>query len=229
MNQILVVDDDLDLRNMVCQYLIENQLPAIGAGSVQAADGLFAQHNIALLVLDINMPEEDGLSFLSRLRQRKDNTPVLILSGRAHEADRVRGLQLGADDYLVKPFGPRELLARVQALLRRSAAKPDAARILVFGAFHFDLDKIALYCGAQELPLSSGERALMKVFAEHPNRTLSRQELLSLLGDEYGERFERSIDVRVTRLRNRLGDTANAAHYIHTVRGQGYCFTPAQP
>ena len=211
---------------MVCQYLVENGLTAMGVGSVHLADALFAQRNISLVVLDINMPEEDGLSFLSRLRQRGDKTPVLILSGRAHEVDRVRGLQLGADDYLVKPFGPRELLARVQALLRRSAPRQDSPRILGFGAFHFDLDKIALYCGTQELPLSSGERALMKVFAEHPNRTLSRHELLSLLGDEFGERFERSIDVRVTRLRTRLGDTASTQHYIRTVRGQGYCFTP---
>ncbi|MEQ1556053.1 MAG: response regulator [Gallionella sp.] len=227
MSQILVIDDDKALRTMVCEYLLENNFAAMGVGSVQAADGLFAQHNIALVILDINMPVENGLSFLQRLRQRNDDTAVLILSGRAHEADRVRGLQLGADDYLVKPFGPRELLARVQALLRRTV--PKAPRHLAFGAFHFDFDKIALYCGIQEFSLSSGERALLKVFAEHPNKTLSRHTLLSLLGDEFGESFERSIDVRVTRLRTRLGDTANEAQYIRTVRGQGYCFTPNAP
>lgn len=223
---ILLVDDDTKLRDMIRDYLLEHGLDAQGVGNTIEADSLLSRERIALVILDINMPGEDGFSFLARLRQRHCKIPVLILSGRGHELDRVRGLDIGADDYLVKPFSPRELLARAQAQLRRAGGMNDSPREIIFGLFRFDIETVALYEGTQEIALSSGERALFKVFADNPHRTLSRHSLLSLLGDDFGENFDRSIDVRVTRLRARIRDDAAAPQYIRTVRGQGYCFTP---
>jgi two-component system phosphate regulon response regulator OmpR len=226
MSAILLIDDDTKLRDMVRDYLLEHALPSFGVSNTSEADLLLSQQNIALVILDINMPGEDGFSFLTRLRKRHCNLPVLVLSGRGHELDRVKGLDLGADDYLVKPFSPRELLARAQAQLRRAGSMSNAPREIRFGQFRFDIDKVALFEGSQEVVLSSGERALIKAFADHPHRTLSRHTLLGLLGDDFGESFDRSIDVRVTRLRSRIKDDAASPKYIRTVRGQGYCFTP---
>jgi two-component system, OmpR family, phosphate regulon response regulator OmpR len=226
MSTILLIDDDTKLRDMVRDYLLEHELATVGVANTGEADLILSQQNIALVILDINMPGEDGFSFLTRLRKRLCNIPVLILSGRGHEFDRVKGLDLGADDYLVKPFSPRELLARAQAQLRRAGGMGNTARDIKFGQFRFDIDKVALYEAAQEVILSSGERALMKAFADHPHRTLSRHTLLGLLGDDFGASFDRSIDVRVTRLRSRIKDDAASPRYIRTVRGQGYCFTP---
>lgn len=226
MSTILLIDDDVKLRDMVRDYLTEHGLHALGVGNTTDADAVLAHDSISLIILDINMPGEDGLSFLGRLRQRHCNIPVLILSGRGHELDRVRGLDIGADDYLVKPFSPRELLARTQAQLRRAGAMSNTPREINFGNFRYDIEKVALFEGIQEIHLSSGERALIKVFADNPHRTLSRHTLLSLLGDDFGESFDRSIDVRVTRLRARINDDAASPKYIRTVRGQGYCFTP---
>ena len=226
MSTILLIDDDLKLRDMIRDYLSENGLQSLGAGNTLEADAILVRDPVSMVILDINMPGEDGLSFLVRLRQRHCNIPVLILSGRGHELDRVRGLDVGADDYLVKPFSPRELLARAQAQLRRAGVLNGAPREILFGQFRYDIEKVALFEGVQEIPLSSGERALIKVFADNPHRTLSRHTLLSLLGDDFGENFDRSIDVRVTRLRSRIKDDAGSPKYIRTVRGQGYCFTP---
>jgi len=226
MSSILLIDDDLKLRDMVRDYLSKHGLHASGVSNTIEADAILAHEPVSLVILDINMPGEDGFSFLGRLRQRHCNIPVLILSGRGHELDRVRGLNIGADDYLVKPFSPRELLARAQAQLRRADVFNGISREIIFGQFRYDMEKVALFEGAQEIPLSSGERALIKVFADNPHRTLSRHTLLSLLGDDFGENFDRSIDVRVTRLRARIRDDAGSPKYIRTVRGQGYCFTP---
>jgi len=226
MNPILLIDDDTKLRNMVRDYLNQQGLDALGVENTADADAILSSVNFSLVVLDINMPGEDGFTFLTRLRQRHCNIPVLILSGRGHEMDRVEGLDMGADDYLVKPFSPRELLARVQAHIRRAGSVSSVTREIAMGEFRFNLERVALYQGAEEIPLSSGERALIKVFANNPNRTLSRHTLLDMLGDVFGKNFARSIDVRVTRLRTRIRDNASTPKYIHTVRGQGYCFTP---
>ena len=226
MASILLIDDDSKLRAMVGEYLHEHGHQVLDADNTLTGDQLIVNNQISLLILDINLPGEDGLSFLKRLRKRQCNFPILILSGRGHELDRIKGLDLGADDYLVKPFSPRELLSRVAAMMRRTSMFNPLPVDIHFGNFHYDPAKIALYEGDIEISLSSGERALIKVLSEHPNQTLSRHELLSLLGDEFGENFERSIDVRVNRLRVRIRDNAEAPRYIRTIRGQGYCFTP---
>lgn len=229
MSDLLIVDDDLALRDMVCEFLSAHSHTVHGLASTFEVLPYLTQHAVGLLILDINMPLEDGFAFLTRLRALHSHLPVLMLSGRAHEMDRVRGLNLGADDYLTKPFGPAELLARVQALLRRCQPPCENHAVTRIGHLHFDHKAICLRDANQnmaEVPLSSGERALLKILAEHPGRTLSRQELLTLLSDDFGENFDRSIDVRVTRLRKRLGDIAAQPRYLHTVRGQGYRFVP---
>ena len=220
------MDDNEGLRNMVCEYLNVQGHRACGLASTLEVFPHLAKQSVDLLILDINMPVEDGFAFLTRFRALHGALPVLLLSGRAHEADRVRGLNLGADDYLTKPSGPAELLARVQALLRRSTAHDPAKLVSRIGRLRFDRVAIRLFDGSAEVSLRSGERALLEVLADHAGRTLSRQELLGLLSDDFGGRFDRSIDVRVTRLRKRLGDDAAQPRYLRTVRGQGYCFTP---
>lgn len=227
-NKILLVDDDPELLAQVAEYLQRHGLASVTAVGAEAARALLREQHVDALVLDVGMPGESGLSFLQSFRLRAQ-TPVLMLSGQGRDIDRIRGLELGADDYLVKPFNPRELLARLRALLRRTS--PAAGRVLSFGSFSYDFDSLELSQGGKSLPLSAGERALMKVFADHAGQVLSRERLLSLLGDEMGERFDRSIDVRVTRLRARLGEEASEARFIRTIRGQGYLFvtgnTPA--
>jgi DNA-binding response OmpR family regulator len=172
-------------------------------------------------VLDVDMPQESGIEFVKRLRCSRD-VPVLMLSGLARESDRVNGLNAGADDYLVKPFGPDELIARVNALFRRIPSKPNR---LAFGSWLFDRDAMRLTCAGQEVALTSAERALLRVLCENAGITLSRSRLLDLLGDPFGERFERSIDIRVARLRKLLNERS-PPQWIRTIRGQGYCFWP---
>ena len=226
MNTILLIDDDTKLRDMIRDYFMQHDMHTIGVANTSDADAVLSSVSISLAILDLNMPGEDGLTFLARLRQRHCKIPVIILSGRGHELDRVGGLDMGADDYLVKPFSPRELLARAQAHIRRAGSISNVTRELAIGQFRFNLEKVALFEGTQEIPLSRGERALIKVFANNPNRTLSRHAMLDMLGDDFGKNFDRSIDVRVNRLRIRIKDNAATPKYIHTVRGQGYCFTP---
>jgi two-component system phosphate regulon response regulator OmpR len=229
MNSLLIVDDDSALRDMVSEFLSVQGHTVQGLASTFEVLPYLTQRAVDLLILDITMPLEDGFTFLTRLRALHSRLPVLVLSGRAHEVDRVRGLNLGADDYLTKPFCPAELLARVQALLRRCPPSSATNPVTRIGHLHFDHKAICLRDANQamaEVPLSTGERALLKVLAEHPGRTLSRQELLTLLSDDFGENFDRSIDVRVTRLRKRLGDNAAQPRYLHTIRGQGYRFEP---
>lgn len=226
MASLLIVDDDASLRDMVCEFLASHGHACQGVAATFDVLPYLAERTVDLLILDINMPMEDGFSFLKRLRSLHNQQPVLMLSGRTHETDRVRGLNLGADDYLVKPFGPAELLARVQALLRRCTIAASADQVLRIGRLRFDRVAIRLFDELAEVPLSAGERALLKILVDHSNRTLSRQDLLTLLSDDFGDRFDRSIDVRVTRLRKRLGDDAAQPRYLRTIRGQGYCFTP---
>jgi len=188
-------------------------------------------------VLDLMMPGEDGLSLARGLRKTSD-IPILMLSARGEEIDRVVGLEVGADDYLAKPFSPRELLARLRALLRRSrateppaAAVPGAdlepaAHLFSFGPFTLDTNAWRLLRDGLEVPVSSGEVALLRSFVEHPGRVLSRDSIVDWLKGYERDAFDRSIDVRVTRLRRKI--ESNPAHpaYIRTVRGEGYLFNP---
>jgi two-component system, OmpR family, phosphate regulon response regulator OmpR len=232
-SRILVVDDDPAL----CE-LLANYLSASGFLVDTAVDGLQMRERMAqvrpdAIVLDLMLPGEDGLSIARGLRRISD-IPILMVSARGEEVDRVVGLEVGADDYLPKPFSPRELLARLRALLRRSRpadATPSrdalaTASLHAFGPYTLDSAAWRLLRGDAEVPVSTAEFQLLRVFVEHPNQVLSRDKLIERLKGYERSAFDRSIDVRVTRLRRRIeADPAHPA-YIRTVRGEGYLFNP---
>lgn len=230
-SRILVVDDDPALRELLSAYLSDTgfvvDLAGDGAGMRRAIE----QARPDAIVLDLMLPGEDGLTLTRALRAQTGAAaaiPVLILSARGEEIDRVVGLEMGADDYLAKPFSPRELLARLRALLRRAQAapagpKPEATR---FGPYRLDLAARRLLKGDSDLGLSGAEFDLLKAFAERPNRVLTRDVLMDLLKGYDWDPNDRTVDIRVARLRRKLEpDPANPV-YIRTVRGEGYLFNP---
>lgn len=234
--RILVVDDDPALCELLVDYL-----GASGFAVDRAADGRQMRERMALsfpdaLVLDLMLPGEDGLTLARELR-KTSSLPILMLSARGEEVDRVVGLEMGADDYLAKPFSPRELLARLRALLRRAqAAAPPASAppaAVAEGSRHtfgpFTVDTLAwrLLRGTEEVAVTSAEFALLRIFVQQPHRVLSRDHLIEQIKGYERDAFDRSIDVRVTRLRRKI--EADPAHpvYIRTVRGEGYLFNPA--
>ena len=222
---ILIVDDDAALAALLQRYLSENGYEVVAVGDGRAMDEFLQRRLADLIILDLMLPGEDGLAIARRLRATC-RSPIIMCSARGDEVDRILGLELGADDYLPKPFNPRELLARVRAVLRRAAGRESEA-VQAFGPFRLHLEGHRLTRDGVEVPLTSGEFALLQVFAEHPNRVLSRDRLIELMkGYERGP-FDRSIDVRVTRLRRKIEPDAEAPVFIRTVRGYGYLFAPA--
>jgi two-component system OmpR family response regulator/two-component system phosphate regulon response regulator OmpR len=226
---IYVTDDDAGIRDLVAEYLGAQGYAVECAADAAALDRLLAARQPQLLVLDWMMPGEDGLSVARRLRAQPGFPPIIMLSARGEDIDRIIGLEVGADDYLPKPFNPRELLARIRAVLRRNAgAAPSApaARTLAFGDFVVNLDARLLSRDGGEIPLTTGEYALLEIFVTHANRALTRDWLMDQLRGFERDPFDRSIDVRVNRLRKKIEeDPANPA-YIRTQRGQGYLFVP---
>ncbi len=235
---ILVVDDDPDLRELLRSYLGSNGFTVAVAGDGIGMWRQLDEHQADAIVLDLMLPGEDGLS-LTRSLRAKSSVPILMLSARGEELDRVIGLEVGADDYLAKPFGPRELLARLRALLRRGhastpeqpAAAAAAAALAQFGPYQLDTLGHRLLKGDAEVALTSAEYDLLVALVTHPNRVLSRDMLVDLLRGYERDPFDRSIDNRVTRLRRKIEADPAAPAYIRTVRGEGYLFNPrgAQP
>jgi two-component system phosphate regulon response regulator OmpR len=227
--RVLVVDDDPALRELLSEYLAANGLEVEAVGDGAAMRRALAAGMPGAIVLDLMLPGEDGLSLARELRTHSD-VPILMLSARGEEIDRVIGLEVGADDYLAKPFGPRELLARLRALLRRSrgaAAEPDAPTSHpCFGPFQLDLDAHRLLRDGVEVRLTGAEFDLLRVLVERPNRVLSRDDLVSQLKGYDRDPFDRSIDIRVTRLRRKIEDDPAAPAYVRTIRGEGYLFNP---
>lgn len=224
--RVLVVDDDPALRELLSEYLSDNGLLVETVGDGIAMRRALAKRLPGVIVLDLMLPGEDGLSLARELRTQS-NVPILMLSARGEEIDRVIGLEVGADDYLAKPFGPRELLARLRALLRRgqsSQAPHDLPQTIKFGPFVLDLAAHRLLCNDLDAHLTSAEFDLLRVLAERPNRVVSRDELVSLLKGYDREPFDRSIDIRVTRLRRKIEANPSEPVYIRTVRGEGYLF-----
>lgn len=227
---VLVVDDDSDIRELVVDYLNSAGYRATGAANGKAMRAYLANYQVDLVVLDVMMPGDDGLTLCRELRSdRHQNLPVLMLTARSDDADRILGLEMGADDYLVKPFVARELLARIKAILRRYRALPpnlqitDAGRLIAFG--RWQLDTAARHLIDDDglvVALSGAEYRLLRVFLDHPQRVLNRDQLLSLTQGRDAELFERSIDLLVSRLRQRLSDDAREPAYIKTVRSEGY-------
>ncbi|AAZ97240.1 Two component Transcriptional regulator, Winged helix family [Thiobacillus denitrificans ATCC 25259] len=222
--RILVVDDDQELLDMVCRYLGENGLDAHAAADSVHMDAWLASSRPDLIVLDVMLPGEDGLSVVKRLKSRLD-VPVLMLSARSSDVDRILGLEMGADDYLTKPFHPRELLARIHARLRRSPA-PRQEDALEAGSFRLDFVRRDAYKHGQPLALSTADFSLLSLLMRHSHRVLDRTQLVDLASAMERMPFNRSIDVRVARLRRKIEDDPAQPRYIRTVRGSGYLFVP---
>lgn len=221
---ILVVDDDPGIREVLCDYLIQQGYEASGAGSAAEMDRSLAKAMPDLIVLDLMMPGEDGLSVVRRLSRK--GPPVVMLSAMGEDTDRIVGLELGADDYLAKPCNPRELLARVRAVLRRPREEGpgQSAPVLSFAGWRLDLVRRDLTRpDGQTVPLSSGEFAMLLAFAERPGRVLSRDQLLETARGSDTEVFDRAMDVQISRLRKKLDD-GSGLEMIQTIRGEGYRF-----
>jgi DNA-binding response OmpR family regulator len=225
---ILLVDDDAELCEMLASYLSDQGFAVRTAGSGTAMDAALAERTPDLILLDIMLPGEDGLSLTRRLRSAS-STPIIMLSARGEDVDRIVGLELGADDYVAKPFNPRELLARVRAVLRRRTLPPAAPQhVITFGRFRLDLASHGLSHDGKTVPLTTADFTLLSIFARHPGRVLSRDQLVTLAQDAERVPFDRSIDVRVARLRRKIEPDPDNPTYIRTVWGAGYLFAPGE-
>ncbi|MGV7963347.1 osmolarity response regulator transcription factor OmpR [Photorhabdus tasmaniensis] len=230
-NKILVVDDDMRLRTLLERYLTEQGFQVRSAANAEQMDRLLTRESVSLIVLDLMLPGEDGLSVCQRLRKQNNPVPIIMVTARGEEVDRIVGLEIGADDYIPKPFNPRELLARIRAVLRRQAnkllgipAEDDA--IINFGKFSLNLSTREMFQGDEHIVLTSGEFAILKVLVSYPGVPLSRNKLMGLaLGREYST-MKRSIDVLVSRLRRVIEEDPAHPRYIQTIWGLGYVFVP---
>lgn len=230
--KILVVDDDVRLRDLLRRYLSEQGFTVYTAENAQSMNRLWIRERFDLLVLDLMMPGEDGLSICRRLRGAGDNTPIIILTAKGEDMDRIIGLEMGADDYLPKPFNPRELVARINAVRRRvgpdevPGAPSETPQTFTFGDCKLDLGTRTLHKNGEQISLTTGEFSVLKVFARHARQPLSREKLMSLArGREY-EVYDRSLDVQISRLRKLIEPDAANPRYIQTVWGLGYVFIP---
>jgi len=227
---ILIVDDDLEIRRLLVDYLARNGFEAIAARDGREMWQALERHNIDLIVLDLMLPDTDGLTLCRDLRAKpgKPNLPVLMLTARGEETDRIIGIEMGADDYLVKPFNPRELLARIKSILRRTRAlppnlAPESARYLAFAGWSLDTaERLLTAPDGVVTPLSGGEYRLLRILLDHPNRVLTRDQLTEMIHGREAEPFDRAIDVQVSRLRQRLRDDSREPALLKTVRGEGY-------
>jgi two-component system phosphate regulon response regulator OmpR len=232
MERLLIVDDDRELCELVGELLEGEgfEVEVSSRSSEGLARALSGEHS--LVVLDVMMPGMNGFEVLRRLRAEGSGVHVLMLTARGDDVDRIVGLEIGADDYLPKPFNPRELLARVHAVLRRRPAQeaPGAPssdnEVVSFGPFAFDLGARTLRKNGEELPLTTGEFAMLKALVRHPRQPLSREKLAQLARGREFEPFDRSLDVQVSRLRKLIEADPASPRYIQTVWGVGYVFVP---
>ena len=230
--RILVVDDDARLRELLVRYLTEQGYAVLAAVDGAEMDALLLRERVDLMVLDLMLPNESGLEICQRLRAAGDNLPIVMLTAKGDEADRITGLETGADDYLPKPFNPRELLARINAVLRRRGLEvtPGAPALEVekvtFAEFTLELDTRRLFKGEELMPLTSAEFSLLHVLVKHPRQPLSRDKLMELTRGREFEVFDRSVDVQISRLRKMLEPDISKPRYIQTVWGIGYVFVP---
>jgi two-component system phosphate regulon response regulator OmpR len=230
-DRVLMIEDDRGLAEMLREYLRPAGIEVILSGSASRGLELLRGGGFDALVLDLTLPDLDGLEVCRRVRAEWD-VPILMLTARGDDTDRIVGLELGADDYLPKPFNPRELLARVHAVLRRRPAQeaPGAPssenEVVNFGPFAFDLGARTLRKNGEELPLTTGEFAMLKALVRHPRQPLSREKLAQLARGREFEPFDRSLDVQVSRLRKLIEADPASPRYIQTVWGVGYVFVP---
>jgi two-component system phosphate regulon response regulator OmpR len=233
LDKIVIVDDDARIRDLLRRYLSQEGFDVLLAEDARALERILQRETIDLLVLDWMLPGEDGMAICRRLRTAGDKTPIIMLTAKGEDIDRIAGLETGADDYLGKPFNPRELLARIHAVLRRRPqyevpAAPSSGEhdVIVFGAFSLDLGTRALSKNGQDIPLTSGEFAMLKALARHPKQPLTRDKLAQLARGREFEAFDRSLDVQISRLRKMIEQDPAAPKIIQTVWGVGYVFVP---
>jgi len=231
-DRVLIVDDDARIRDLLRRYLEQEGFEVMLAEDGKALSRIMQRDPVNLIVLDLMMPGEDGLSICRRLRSVGDRTPIIMLTAKGEDVDRIVGLEVGADDYLGKPFNPRELLARINAVLRRRpvveepGAPSSEEEVVNFGPFSFDLGLRTLKNDGEELPLTTGEFSMLKALVRHPRQPLSREKLALLARGREFEPFDRSLDVQVSRLRKMVEADATSPRYIQTVWGVGYVFVP---
>ena len=227
-DHILIVDDDAEIRNLLGTYLTRNGLKVTAVADGKAMWRALEAARVDLMVLDLMLPGDDGLTLCRDLRAKNIELPVIMLTARGDETDRIVGLEMGADDYLPKPFSARELLARIKVILRRTRSLPpnlvpQGEHRLCFAGWTLDTARRQLVApGGEATPIGGAEYKLLRVFLDHPNRVLDRDQLLDLSQGREAEPLDRSIDVQVSRLRHRLGDDPKSPQLIKTVRGEGY-------
>lgn len=229
--KVLLVDDDARLRDLLSRYMMEQGFSVKAVTDASAMDRALHREHFDLMVLDLMLPGEDGLAICRRLRADDNPIPIVMLTAKGDEVDRIIGLEMGADDYLPKPFNPRELVARIHAVMRRRPAPLPGAptiedEIISFGRVSVNLGVRSLTRDSEEIALTTGEFSLLKVLLQHPRQPLSRDKLMELArGREYGV-FDRAIDVQISRLRKLVEDDPAKPRFIQTVWGFGYVFVP---
>ena len=226
-----MVDDDQELRDLTQEYLEKQGFNVTTVESGEAMDAYLKDSSVDLIILDLMLPGEHGLSIAQRLKKQRQ-VPIIIVSAQGDDVDRIVGLEIGADDYLPKPFNPRELLARVRAVLRRTSAlknldSSDTKKIR-FGEFSVDIVAHRFARGLDAIPLTSGEFDLLSILVRNPNKVLDRDRILDLLTGAERSPFDRSIDVRVTRLRAKIESDPAKPLFIKTIWGKGYMFCPGE-
>jgi len=227
---ILIVDDEPDVRDVLLEYFVSHGYAVMGAESASVAKTIAAEHSIDLALVDIHMPGEDGLSLARHLRERYAKIAIVMLTSAAMVVDRIVGLEMGADDYVPKPFDPRELLARVKSVLRRTSSAGRAE----LGAAKLRIGRCVLDLAAHRLTNEKGEEVamsplefdLLKALTEHPNRALSRERILNLNQKRDWDPFDRSVDLRIMRLRKKIEPDPDHPRFIRTIRNEGYIFVP---
>ena len=229
--KILIVDDDVRLRRLLERFLSEQGYRVRAVENTEQMDRLLARELYSLIVLDLMLPGEDGLTACKRLRDQENRTPIIMLTAKGDETSRIQGLEMGADDYLPKPFNPRELVARIKAVLRRQTPQVPGApsaedNEVTFGEFVLSLATRELKRGNEVHMLTTGEFAVLKALVQHPREPLTRDKLMQLARGREWDALERSIDVQISRLRRMLEPDPSKSRYIQTVGGVGYVFVP---
>lgn len=225
---LLIVDDDERIRNLLQKFLIRNGYLVSAARDAAHARRILLGLDFDLIVMDVMMPGEDGVSLTRHLRETR-TTPVLLLTAKGETEDRILGLEAGADDYLGKPFEPKELLLRINAILRRAPVVEQAMtlpKVMNLGDVRYDVDRGEMWMGSGRVRLTATESQLMRIFSSNPSKPLSRTRLVEELGRDGGQAQERAVDVQITRLRRKIENNPKQPRYLQTIRGAGYMLAP---